>query len=430
MTDEMMPHYDGKPVQAPVTYGSWGGMSAEEHLKRITNIKEQKLPYDYYWIDADWYGPDKKAAIDLSESKWAINVGNWRFNKMLYPQGMKPISDTAHKAGMKFLLWVEPERAIGGTPITMEHPEWFLDELGRKQGTEGCSLLLNLGNPEAWKWCVELIAGMIKEQWIDCYRQDFNFNPLPYWQANDAPDRVGMTEIRHIEGLYAFWDELHLRFPNLLIDNCASGGRRLDFEMMRRSIPLWASDMQCFADYITERNQQQVYGLSLWIPQFSFGTGINHPGDTYHFRSTMAAGIVAHLFGDMEHPINPEYPYQWLRDRLAEYHRAKVYFSGDFYPLMKQSDSFEDWSVFQFDRQDLGSGILECFRKKKSPIEKVCPQLRGLKSSDIYEIEDVDSKQIFKISGHELMEKGWPVEIANRRDSRLFFYHLVNGTKE
>jgi len=421
MTDEILPRDDGQSIQAPVTYGSWGAMTDAEHLRRIANIKEQKLPYDYYWIDADWYGPDETPDPDPFQSKWAQHVGIWRANQTIHPQGLKPVSDAVHQAGMKFLLWFEPERAVCGVPVTKAHPDWFLDDCGIR--TDGNNLLLDLGNPAARQWCIETIAGLIRDYGIDCYRQDFNFSPLPYWRKNDAPDRVGITEIRHIEGLYAFWDELRRRFPHLLIDNCASGGRRLDFEMMRRSIPLWASDMQCYPTFITERNQQQVHGLSLWIPQFSFGTEVRHAGDTYHFRSTMAGGIVAHLFPNDASPINPNYPYQWLRDRLAEYHRAKIYFRGDFYPLLPVSGGFADWSAYQFDRPDLGAGIVEVFRKKDSPIERVRLELQGLDPAAEYELENADTHEKITVAGTRLTTDGWPVEIEQKRDSRLFFYH-------
>ncbi len=72
-----------------------------------------------------------------------------------------------------------------------------------------------------------------------------------------------MTEIRYIEGLYTFWDELRLRHPNLIIDNCASGGRRIDLETVSRSVALWRSDYRYF-----EPNGQQchTYGLSFYLP--------------------------------------------------------------------------------------------------------------------------------------------------------------------
>ena len=82
----------------------------------------------------------------------------------------------------------------------------------------------------------------------DYYRQDFNMQPDIYWAANDEPGRTGMKEIRHIEGLYYFWDYLLSRFPNLLIDNCASGGRRIDWETIGRSAPLWRSDYYHYDD--------------------------------------------------------------------------------------------------------------------------------------------------------------------------------------
>jgi hypothetical protein len=100
-------------------------------------------------------------------------------------------------------------------------------------------------------------------------RGRFNFAPLALWRSHDAEDRQGITEIQHVTGYLAYWDELRRRFPNLLIDTCASGGRRLDLETLRRSVRLWRSDFT----YEPSAMQQFTYGLSLWIPYF--GTCFN-----------------------------------------------------------------------------------------------------------------------------------------------------------
>ncbi len=117
--------------------------------------------------------------------------------------------------------------------------------------------LLNLGNPDAWKWLVEHVDKMITEQGIDLYRQDFNMDPLSFWRGNDAPDRQGITEIKYVMGYLAFWDELLRRHPNMLIDRCASGGRRNDLETLRRAVPLWRSD------YLQPIGQQCIPTASL-----------------------------------------------------------------------------------------------------------------------------------------------------------------------
>ena len=104
--------------------------------------------------------------------------------------------------------------------------------------------------------------------------------PCAYWRRNDAPDRQGITEIRHVTGYLAYWDALLQEHPNMLIDSCASGGRRNDLETLRRAVPLLRSD------YIIEPvgNQCHTYALSFWMPFYGTGTGAIDP---YLFRSVM-----------------------------------------------------------------------------------------------------------------------------------------------
>ncbi|MFI5385386.1 MAG: alpha-galactosidase, partial [Fimbriimonadales bacterium] len=94
-----------------------------------------------------------------------------------------------------------------------------------REGSNGTQLL-DLGNPQAWTWLVEHFDKLLVDNGIDLYRQDFNMDPLSFWRGNDAPDRQGITEIKYVTGYLAYWDELRRRHPNMLIDSCASGGRR------------------------------------------------------------------------------------------------------------------------------------------------------------------------------------------------------------
>jgi len=68
--------------------------------------------------------------------------------------------------------------------------------------------LFNLGNDTARLWLTDHISGLIAKEGIDLYRQDFNMDPLPTGGAADAADRQGITEIRHVQGYLAYWDEL------------------------------------------------------------------------------------------------------------------------------------------------------------------------------------------------------------------------------
>ena len=100
----------------------------------------------------------------------------------------------------------------------------------------------DLGNPEARKWWTEHADELIRSEGIDLYRNDFNIDPLGFWRGNDSEDRQDITEIRHVEGFLGYWDEFRRRHPDMLIDTCASGGRRNDLETLRRAVPLLRSD--------------------------------------------------------------------------------------------------------------------------------------------------------------------------------------------
>ena len=130
-----------------------------------------------------------------------------------------------------------------GTWIEREHPDWLLKPTGTPEGLRYQErdgfLLLDLGNPDARQWAVESVSEEITRSGLDYYRQDFNLYPAYFWHTDEKPDEIGLREIRHINGLYDFLDELARRHPSLILDNCAAGGRRLDFEMMRRCIVLW-----------------------------------------------------------------------------------------------------------------------------------------------------------------------------------------------
>ena len=114
---------------------------------------------------------------------------------------------------------------------------------------------------------------------------------------------------------------------------------------------------------------------------------------------------------------------------MREYHRARIYFAGDFYPLTEQLDSFKYWTANQFDRPDLKSGILQVFRKKDSDVEKMRFRLQGLDPEAEYELEDADGGAVVTVSARELMNPGLAVEISQPRKSKLYFYRAIPSGK-
>ncbi len=404
------PRPGGKPLEAPVSNGiGFGGpppcteyTCATERfaMAAIDRLGQFGIEPDAYWIDAGWY--------ECTGKTWWEGVGSWTPDRKRFPRGLKPIGDAARGRGKRFVLWFEPERVYEGTRLDREHPEW----LTRLPGNP--DRLLNLGNPDALRWLIDHVSGLLLAEGVTIYRQDINFNMVLYWQAMDAPDRVGIAEIRHIEGLYAYWDALLARVPGLLIDNCAGGGRRIDIETLSRSIPLWRSDSQpC------EPNGEQchTYGLQLYVP-FS-GTGNNNPRK-YFFRSAMSGAVV--LAWDPNGIVDgAPFPAAAALDDIAEFRALRPYSRGDFYPLTEYSISDEAWAAFEWNRPEKGDGIVLAFRRNLAAEAERSLALHGLDPAAEYEVCYEDYGLSLVKSGRELLA-GLDVKIPEPAASLLVKY--------
>ncbi|MCE0497282.1 MAG: alpha-galactosidase [Methylacidiphilales bacterium] len=401
------PQEKGQPLVGPACYLTWGNALLGNKLARAQELVQKQIPFDVYWIDAGWYGnEDYTEGSTVHDTPWWRNRGNWWPNKPCYPDGFKPLSALLHQKGIDFLLWFEPEQADPGTALLTEHPEWFLK---RKDGGG----LLNLGDPEARKGITDLVSDLITQGGVDWYRQDFNIAPDSFWV--DPPDRIGMTEIRYIEGLYAFWDDLRARHPGLKIDNCASGGRRLDLETISRSMALWRSDYSCFQSNATGP-QLQTLGLAPWVP---LSAGCCEGNDTYSLRSAYSPGLVIDSDCNMIIPKDDA----WLKAGLEEFHQARPFFYGDFYPLLSFSPLSNYWSAMQFDRPDLKAGLAMFFRRADSPFSSIEAHLRKIDPAATYSVEirtELGTGPIQTISGKQLIDL--PITLPTKPGSALVFY--------
>ena len=343
------------------------------------------------WIDAGWY---------TGCGTWWSNVGNWTVNKLNFPNGLKPVTDAVHDVGAKFLLWFEPERIYKGTQWDKELDRFIIripDSVTREpyKNISRNNALFNLGDPEACAWLTKYIGDMIEKEGIDYYRQDFNFDPWYYWMYNDKPGREGMSEIRHIEGLYNYWNALHKRFPNMIIDNCASGGRRIDLETTSISSPLWRTDYN-----YGEPNGYQchTYGLNFYLPLS--GTG-NIALTPYTFRSSMTTAMVTNWDLDRGGYTIPD-----LQKYIADFKRLRPFYYGDYYPLTPNENITSDkiWLSYQLNRPKQGDGIILAFRRPECPIEKISVKLRGLEDSATYELFFEDENIRVNKTGKELKQ--------------------------
>ncbi|MCL2751433.1 MAG: alpha-galactosidase, partial [Firmicutes bacterium] len=305
----------------------WGGAKTDFLKEQIVKSARADLGFEYFWVDAAWYGDYTNYCANAFAPDWVYCCGDWTVNKNLHGGELRDVFKLAEQNGMKPMLWLEPERAYKTAKIIQDKPELFL-RLG-----EHPYCLLNLADEKAQNWMIDTISHFVEDLNLKCYRQDFNFDPLEYWNAHDEENRKGITQIKHITGLYRVWDTLLEKYPDLIIDNCASGGRRLDLETLGRSVIFWRSDVNCHTDFNANHAQNNNVGLSRWLPYHGNGIG-PFVTDKYRVRSCHGAALCTDFLATEEHAaLSADYDLAEVRALIDEYKSVREFYACDYYPV-------------------------------------------------------------------------------------------------
>lgn len=402
------------PLLTACAGGFFEGLKCNEtdELHFIDEYLAHDMPLDYWWMDAGWYACHS----------WP-EIGTWEVDRSRFPRGLRAISDHAHDQGMGLILWFEPERVVPGTWLA-GHPEWLLSVADQADLPDWArrQALLDLGNAEARAWLVDHVDRLMVDEGVDLYRQDFNIDPLPFWQQQDTADRQGLTENHYVTGYLAYWDELIGRHPGMLIDSCASGGRRNDIETLRRAVPLLRSDYQSFAGdpAFGVGNQGHTYGLSSWIPYYGQGVYFNPQDFAYSARSSLSPG-----FGIACDVRRADIDWTGVRKAADDWQQAAGLMLADFHPLTPYSLDDREWIAWQFDDPGSGRGMVQAFRRKDAAAESVCCRLAGLAADGIYAVTSLDGGEPAEHTGRELAEQGLSITLEMRPSAAIYLYQRI-----
>lgn len=416
-----MPETDeGKmnPVLCGHTSDRTGCMTLTDEKQQIDAMKgfyDNGIMLDYWWMDAGWYtiSVDGKSITELPQ--YGI-TGTWTVDKKRFPTKLQAISDTAAQLmDCRTLLWFEPER-FGLNPNELKtdgstiRKEWLLSS---KDG-----YFLDYGNPDVIEWMTSRVISILEEGGISLYREDFNIPPLNAWQTVDSADRAGITENLYVQGHLKFWDNLRAHFPGMIIDTCASGGRRNDLDSLRRAIPLHISD---YFFYDMNRRQSVHYSLFKWIPYFKAeATPDSHAVNEWNLRNAMVPWI--NIQCDF---TTPGVDVQMLSSFIETWKKLNKYFYADYYTLTEWSIDDDKWLGWEFIDADEG-GFAQFFRRAQSNDSETVIKFKGLNADTVYEITDTDGNCGGNYTGFELMKHGFKVVIPNANSSVLICMKALN----
>ncbi len=354
---------------------------------------------DAFWMDAGWYS---------YKEGWHDGVGNWTVDTSRYDNGISELSGYAAEKGLGHVLWYEPERLFPGThfhTVGTENEGWLVSVDGED------NIMWNLANEDAFKYYCDYILKSLKENGVTVYRQDFNFAPLKYWEKADAEyydGRRGVCENHYVTNLYRFLDYLCENIDGLIIDNCASGGKRLDLEMTYRSIAFWRSDYNCsYHSDLFEATQSHTYGISFWLP--ITGSAL-YMEDEYASRSD----IMPLMLMDFYSHQNSEFSFNKEPRELM---------TGNYYPLDFGSFDKNKMMAMQFSSADFLSGTALVYKRENVNQKEYFVKFNGLSENVTYNVTNVDeAEKMYTLTGKELMEEGLRLVLPEGRKAIILMY--------
>ncbi len=392
----------------------------ENQIRQIRNLRAHGIKLDHWWMDAGWYEVHEDGA-PLTHIDDYVFLGTFKMRERDFPTGMAAITDCMKETGGKTMLWFEPER-IGLPPERFKtdgstlHPDWLLkgvinDVRYRDFGTLPHPIrFVDMGNDDAREWITDKIVSTLKKGKIDMYREDHNITPMYFWRTSDEPGRAGMTENHYITGHLRMWDDIRARCDDMILDSCASGGRRNDLESMRRAVPLHIADY--FSTSVTTLAQRQAV-MSQIFAYFPYikqegpeGNGIVNESFEWYMSTCMAPFTMVHVREDLS-----EEDWARVRAHLARWEEIKYTFYADYYMLTDWNIDRGQWLAYSFIDSVAGTGSVIAFRREmnEEPV-KVLP-LKGLCDTQDYLVRDLVTGEEIRASGFSLRTSGLPITL-------------------
>jgi alpha-galactosidase len=409
----------GRPFAPLVTSNTWFsyGTSIDEDTMKTEMDNAAANGVELFVVDAGWYtGAGRDGTGDFESG-----LGTWQVDPARFPDGLGALSDYAHDLGLKFGIWVEPERvnqATIGRPGLAQNA-W----LAQDNGSFGSSTMAQicLADAAARQWVIDRLSALIDEARPDYLKWDNNF----WINCNRSGHGHGATDgnFAHVKGLYDVLGTLRERYPDLLIENCAQGGNRADFGMLRYTDTAWMDDRTGPSVHV----RHNLEGLSTFFPpayllSFAINEGdepiAGAPDLQLYLRSRMA-GILGLTYraGDLTESDQMD-----LAREIARYKALRALQIDASAALLTEQAAPEGgpaWDALQETVAASGASLVLAFQNDGgTPAIAVRPH--GLTPDAVYAVSTLDGEPIGTMRGSELLSDGLTIGESRSSAARVY----------
>ncbi len=398
----------GRPFDPLVTYNTW--FTYGTHIDEASMLAEIEqaaaLGAEQFVLDAGWY-----VGINTDPADYTAGLGSWDVDVERFPSGLGRLRDRAHELGMKFGLWVEPERV---SVHTINRGRGAAERyLATAQGRYNPSLAnadaaqVCLADAQARQWVLTRLFQLLDDVRPDLLKWDNNF-----WLACTRTTH-GHTATDgafwHVRGFTSVLQALRQRYPEMRIENCSGGGNRLSLDLLEWTDLGWMDDRSA----PSSRVRHNLEGLSAaFPPAYLYSFVMQHdaepmadtPDLSWLFRSRMPGALgLSWRGGEMLDPSR-----ELAQREIAIYKMTRDITRDAFAVVLTgqvEQDDDSSWDVVQHVSSASGASAVFAFEGRAAP-ERAVVRLRRLDPDRDYAVESIDYGSLGTASGRDLMASG------------------------
>ena len=269
--------YDSS-MHCPMLLNSWEGAYFSFNTKTLTDMIDDAaaMGLEMFVLDDGWFGNG-----EFARDNDKAGLGDWELNTSKIPEGIGYLADYAHSKGLKFGIWIEPEMVNPKSNLYRKHPEWVVNEKGREAYPARNQLLLDLSNPKVQDFVFGVFDELLTKHPAIAYIKWDSNAPV----MNHGSQYLSMTNQSHLyidyhKGLIKVCERIRAKYPDVVIQDCASGGGRANYALLPYFDEFWVSDN---TDALQRIFMQ--WGTSYFFPAIAMASHISATPNHQTFRT-------------------------------------------------------------------------------------------------------------------------------------------------
>ena len=408
-----------------ILLNSWEGvyMNVNQEVceQMMDGIKE--LGGELFVVDDGWFGRKYRRTDDTQ------GLGDWMTDTQKLPNGVPALLKAAEDRGLKFGIWIEPEMTNSKSELYEAHPDWVVAHPTRElsKGRGGTQLVLDMSNPKVQDFVFGIVDNLVKENpKLHYIKWDCNMSMNNYGSSYLTSDKQSHLIVDYHRGLRSTLERIRAKYPDLVIQLCASGGGRVNWGFMPYFDEFWVSD-----DTDAQQRLFIQWGTSHFFPTMAMAQHVsaspNHQtGRVIPLKFRFDVAMTGRLGMEMK-PSD-------LNDREHEYAKKAVAFYKEIRPIVQLGDQYRLLSPYEgngfcsemFVSEDKSEAVFFCY-KFEHYVDLHTPRwhMAGLDPNATYrlnEFECAEREHYFEgktFSGKFLMEMGLDAYLTRQFSSRV-----------